>query len=259
MSYVKRAETILTNVVSQEENGEEVEKIDKSLVKLLNIPYDSIYNTLFKQDYGRHSVVYYPGMSIDIFRPLIYTNFKKLIAIDLIDSNFFPTMQQYKKISQKLKIQLYFNEIINELGKILFKLENKNAIKSIAMKGKKLEIKFIFQKISREIVVYIENANKFIPKELKKATTLFLSSFCPCNKILEKLPFKKVISDEKYKFLKDKQKTAEIDVYGVVFDSYNPVEYGKSVYMDKNSPFILIKAENIKRTFFHTIFSVYKI
>jgi len=267
--FEKSAKDILTSVKSIDD----IETVE-SLEHLLKHPIEhSILKELKKAKLKNVKTVYYPGIATDILTPLIYTDCELLIGSDLVDESFYESLKMTKNTSLEFQVQVEAYYVANNFATIMSKLYElssefeEKAITKIDISVKKnvckLDMEFVFLKKPRRVIIYIgQNATNFIPHECSKPDLIFCSAFTLDSRTMKKLKPKYVCvpESEGNDYLKFKKCKKQI-FYGLRLDLLDVdllFKY-KNEINNKNSPFFMVKALELKKIFNSQNFEIYKI
>jgi hypothetical protein len=183
MSFLEEAETLATLHLSI--NDKEV--IDKSLIPYITMPIKDVVEDVVltqKTPAGRlGDTVLYLGCSTDIVRCLLITGASTLIGIDLVDTLFYPGLEESVEVNEFTKGVTESVHIIKSIThniQIADDREGEKIIDYLNISGNKLVADFTLAGIKRHVVVYVgEDANTFRPSEAQNVDVVFLSAMAP--------------------------------------------------------------------------------
>jgi len=156
-------------------------------------------------------ICYYVGAAYDIINPILNTNCKTLVCIDLIDPLFYPAILQKHghereiKSDQQTRTNIHLYSIINRFAYQWDALKVANVaeircldfgdILNIVVSGNRFSIDVIYKEILRRIIFYSGVSDKdFTPPEISYGVdVLYISMALPDDSTILKISPKYIL------------------------------------------------------------------
>lgn len=105
-----------------------------------------------------NGLCYYIGSACDLINPLINTECRQLVCVDIIGDSFLPALTLALSLPEKLKRNIHVYSVINRFVEQWTQLSENNSqfgrISHIRVKGNRFEIKVAYKNHSRFVVFY---------------------------------------------------------------------------------------------------------
>lgn len=121
----------------------------------------------------KRDVWYYIGAGYDLINPLINTECRRLVCVDLVDQSYFPPLSAGLVLPEKVKRGVHIYGVLNRFIMHWRQLSDANPefgpVSELDVRGNRLEISVSYKTLQREIVFYsgVDGNDIPWPKEIR--------------------------------------------------------------------------------------------